>query len=228
MTEKQIVTKVLVLISSALQTNRDSENAIKMAAYMKHFSFYGVKAPARSALLKLIWSQHKEEIKAHFKPLITALWKKPEREYQMIAMEILGKCQKSLTPNDLPWVQRLITTKSWWDTVDYLASNTVGHILKSNKQLATEIAHQYYNTEEMWLQRTAILFQLKYKDQVDEELLYNLITSSLGSSEFFIRKACGWALRQYSKYDPFSVKSYMEANKTDMSKLTWREGSKYL
>ena len=228
MTEKQKVTHLTDLISSALEAHKHSENAAQMEAYMKHFPFYGVKSPERSALLKPIWAQYKKDIQAHFRPLITTLWSKNEREYQMIAMELLGKCQKALTDADLPWVQQLITTKSWWDTVDYLASHSVGYILKSDTTLARVTANQFYNTGELWLQRTALLFQLKYKDQVDTELLYSLIDKSLASEEFFIRKACGWALRQYSKYNPVSVGTYMEANKAKMSKLTWREGSKYL
>ncbi len=228
MTEKQLITHLTELISSALQANSNSENAIKMAAYMKHFPFYGVKSPARTDLFKPIWALHKEDIKSHYRPLISALWKKQQREYQMISMLLLGKCQKGLTKQDLPWVKELITTKSWWDTVDYLASNTVGYILRSDKTLARSTANQFYETGELWLQRTALLFQLKYRGQVDTELLYSLIDQSLDSEEFFIRKACGWALRQYSKYNPLSVSNYMEANKSNMSKLTWREGSKYL
>ncbi len=223
------VPEITNLLTSALQAASNPIDADKMEAYMKNrFPFYGVKAPARTALLRPILKTYKANITEQIQPLVHNLWQQPAREYQMLAMELLGKCQKNFTPTDLPFVEELITTKSWWDTVDYLASNTIGHILALDAGLARNTAHKYIESENLWLRRTALLFQLKYKDQVDEQLLYALIDKSLGEQEFFIRKACGWALRQYSKYNHKSVKAYMEANKEKMSTLTWREGSKYL
>ncbi len=223
------VSEITNLLTSALEATSNPTDADKMEAYMKNrFHFLGVKAPARTALLRPIWKTYRTDITEQIRPLVLHLWQQPAREYQMLAMELLGKCQKNLLPSDLPFVEELITTKSWWDTVDYLASNSIGHILASDKGLARDIAHRYIESEDLWLRRTALLFQLKYKDQVDEQLLYTLIDKSLGEEDFFLRKACGWALRQYSKYNPQSVKAYMEANKEKMSPLTWREGSKYL
>jgi len=201
----------------------------KMAAYMKgHFPFYGVNAPARKEIVTRIWQSEKAVINNQIRPLVKAMWSKEHRENQMIALDLMGRCKKQFTEDDLPFVESLITTKSWWDTVDFLASTSIGYILQRDKVLATDTARRYMNNENMWLQRTALIFQLKYKEDTDAHLLYELIDKTKGSKEFFINKASGWALRQYSKFDPEGVKSYISDNETKLARLTIREGSKYL
>lgn len=201
----------------------------KMAAYMKnHFPFYGVNAPTRKEIVNRLWRTEKKTISKQLRPLVEALWQKRHREYQMVALELLGKCKRELTLSDLPLIEKLITSKSWWDTVDFLASTIVGQILKSDQVLASQVAKKYMASDSMWLQRTALIFQLKYKDETNAQLLLNCIDQTLGSKEFFINKASGWALRQYSKFNPSLVSDYIQKNEALLSKLTIREGSKYL
>lgn len=221
--------QIIAEISQALQSSQDPIKAEKMAAYMKdRFPFYGVPAPQRTAILRPIWHKRKPIIKSHIVEITEKLWALPQREYQMIAMELTGKCKSAYTEDNLEHISSLITQKSWWDTVDFLASTIIGHILSKDSTLAKRVANEYMQSDNMWQQRTAILFQLKYKDTVDEELLYRLIVATKGSKEFFINKASGWALRQYSKYNPHSVGTFIASNKDWMTNLSIREGSKYL
>lgn len=220
---------ILESISKGLSNAKDKTNSDSMSAYMKNnFKFYGVKSPERNKILKPIWSEYKTAIKAEFRPIVQELWKKDQREYQMIAMDILAKCKRLTYSDDLPFIKNLILTKSWWDTVDFLASTSIGHILKNDKAQAVISANSFYDQGELWLQRTALLFQLKYKSDTDEVLLYDLIKRTFGSKEFFINKASGWALRQYSKFNKDSVRQFINENQGKMAPLTIREGSKYL
>jgi 3-methyladenine DNA glycosylase AlkD len=125
----------------------------------------------------------------------------------------------------LELLQELITSKSWWDTVDPLASSFVGTLASRYPELIPQI-DQWAADANMWLRRTAILFQLKFKENTDEERLYTNIQFNAERKEFFIQKAMGWALREYSKTNPESVRVFIERN--SLPKLTIREGSKYI
>lgn len=215
--------------SEELKAQAHPHTGEKMSAYMKnHFAFYGVPSPARRAILTNIWKQEKSAFLSHIRPLTQELWIKDQREYQMIALDLMGKSKKVFKIEDLPLLEYFITTKSWWDTVDFLASTMIGHILKGRADEAEAVAERYMSSDNMWLQRTALIFQLKYKDETDEALLYRLIDQTTGSKEFFINKASGWALRQYSKFQPASVEQYISDNREKLAKLTIKEGSKYL
>ena len=217
------------IIQEAVSAHLNPTRAEAMAAYMKnHFSFAGISAPQRSVLLRPIWRDHKPTIKEDIHNICNDLWMLDHREYQMIAMELMGKCKKQFNTDDLNFVQNLITTKSWWDSVDFLASTILGTILKPHPNLAQDVAREMMSSNNMWLKRSALIFQLKYKSETNKALLYELIAETQGSTEFFINKAAGWALRQYSKFNPSSVALFIQDNKDWLSKLTVREGSKYL
>lgn len=225
-----MTTKELIdLFEKEYQANSNRANANQMRAYMKdQYPFVGIKAPLRKELFRSHWKNHKSLIINEYQDIVTKLWNKPERDYQMLALEVLSKSQKQLSVFDLPFLEKLIITKSWWDTIDFLASNSVAYILKGNTKLQTEVTNKFFNSGNMWLQRTALLFQLKYKDQTDQKLLFELIRRTFGSKEFFINKASGWALRQFSKFEPGVVKDFINVNRENLSNLTIREGSKYL
>ncbi len=225
-----MATKILLdFFTEELILQRNEEAAKKMSAYMKDlFPFYGVSAPLRKDMISRLWQTEKKLIHQEIRPLTTALWKMEKREYQMIALDLLGRTKKQFANEDLPFIEALITTKSWWDTVDFLASTMIGEILKSEGKLARIKALEYMSNTNMWLQRTALIFQLKYKDQTNIDLIYELIRQTEGSKEFFINKASGWALRQYSKFNPKSVSDFIDSNRTHLASLTIREGSKYL
>lgn len=158
--------------------------------------------------------------------MIEELWEKDEREYQYTALVYIEKSLNKLQKSDLPFMEMLITTKSWWDTVDAIAPKAVGKIAEKFPEVVEETMNGWAVSENMWLRRAALLFQLKYKQNTNEELLYHYIVQNADSKEFFIRKAIGWALREYSKTNPASVKQFIEG--TRLAPLSVREGSKYV
>jgi len=158
--------------------------------------------------------------------ILLALWNEPEREFQYAALFLLEKNTKKLTSEHIELAEKLIITKSWWDTVDYLAANIVGTILKKQPKLISTYAEKWIHSNNIWLQRTALLFQLKYKKETDELLLYRYIRTCISSKEFFIQKAIGWVLREYSKVDPDSVIRFVESE--DLPALSRREALKVI
>ena len=215
------------LLTHLFEENRNEENAEPMKKYMKdHFPFLGIKKPQRSELEKQFFQETgllKEPFKKEF---IRELWEKEEREYQYTGLVYMEKSLKKLEKADLPFMEELITTKSWWDTVDAIAPKPVGTIAEKYPEVIAETINRWAIDDYLWLRRAAILFQLKYKGQTNAELLYRYIKQNADSKEFFIQKAIGWALREYSKTNPASVKEFIEGTK--LAPLSVREGSKYL
>ena len=222
-------TNIISKIKSEFELHSNPSRAIKMAAYMKDkFPFYGVPSPVRKKIISAIWKSNKEEIKSNIIQLVKELWEEDQRELQYFAMDLMSKCEKLFDESHMNDFEHCIVNKSWWDTVDFLAANPVGYVLKGASKLQFQKSNEYIGSGNIWLQRTALLFQLKYKDEVDESLLYSNIKRLLGTREFFINKAIGWALRQYSKFNPYSVGHFIDNHRSDLSGLSIREGSKYL
>ena len=209
------------------EQNRNPENAVPMENYMKnHFPFLGIKSPERKVLMKQFFEES-GILKQDFQPdFVLALWEMEEREYQNAAMDYLERFLKKLEKQHLSFIEHLIVTKSWWDTVDFLAAKPVGTIASKYPEVIAETIEGWAYGDHLWLQRSAILFQLKFKERTDEKLLYRYILQNKDSKEFFIQKAIGWALREYSKTNPASVKAFIESN--TLPKLSVREGSKYI
>lgn len=219
--------KAISQIKSLFEENRNRENAIPMAKYMKNkFPFLGIKTPARKGLMKIFYQESGILGEPFQEDLVLALWEQDEREYQYAALDYIGRSLKKLNKTDLPLMEKLITTKSWWDTVDMLAQHPVGTIALKFPEVIPETMEGWAFGNHIWLQRAAILFQLKYKAKTDEGLLYTFIKHNAASKEFFIQKAIGWALREYSKTNPESVRMFIAQN--ELPKLSVREGSKYI
>jgi len=214
-------------ILEVCQYHLDSNKKKQMEAYMKNkFIFFGIPQPLRQLILKDIKTKYHFQWTSDTKELVNILWNSDHRELQYIAMDILKPLSKKLTLEDLDWVESMIVHKSWWDTVDFLATHLVGHIL-SNSENKENYAISRIENDHMWLNRTALLFQLKYKKETNWNLLQTLILMSESSNEFFIRKAQGWALREYSKTNPLVVRTFVE-NNPQLSGLTRREAMKYV
>ncbi|MTI20623.1 DNA alkylation repair protein [Fulvivirga sp. RKSG066] len=217
----------LVALQQHLESARNDVEAERMSAYMKgHFQFLGIKAPDRKRLLSSFLKQHGKPNREELSDVIIGLWSLPYREYQYCAMEIAQKVIKKPLPDDMLTVTYMLEYKQWWDTIDFIASNLVGHIFEHDH----EAKHTYFNkwiaSKDMWLNRTAILFQLKYKEKTDSELLTKAILPHVASKEFFHQKAIGWALRQYSKFNRDWVSEFI--NQHELAPLSKREASKYL
>jgi 3-methyladenine DNA glycosylase AlkD len=221
-----LLSNEIEILTALFEENRNDENAGPMRKYMKdHFSFLGIKSPLRKELERQFFKET-EILKLPFnKDFVTSLWEKDEREYQYTAITYTGKFIKKLPKGMILFFEKLIMSKSWWDSVDSIAP-LVGELARKYPEIIGETIDGWAVDDNFWLRRTAILFQLKYKQQTNEDLLYEYIGKNADSKEFFIQKAIGWALREYSKTNPVSVKAFIEGNK--LAPLSVREGSKYV
>lgn len=205
--------------------NKNEENAVPMAKYMKNkFPFLGLKKLERVALSKEFLKEKKKSKVVDW-DFIFKCYELPEREFQYLAIDYMGKIADLFTPNDMEKIEKLITTKSWWDTVDPL-SQIVGSIAMKYPETKETTLTRWMESDNIWLKRVSILFQLKYKGKTDTEFLKKAILTNANTNEFFINKAIGWALREYSKTNKEWVRSFIENNQ--LSKLSIREGSKYI
>jgi 3-methyladenine DNA glycosylase AlkD len=217
----------LNFLVTLFEKNRNPENSLPMQKYMKnHFPFLGIKTPLRRQLTRDFYKETGILKQALNLELVTQLWLKDEREYQYVAQDYLVKSIKKINCSHLPFIEELITTKSWWDTVDVLSPHLVGNIAKVTPSTIEEKIEGWGFGEHLWLKRSSILFQLKYKEETNETILYKYIKANANSKEFFIQKAIGWALREFSKTNPNSVRHFI--NETTLPKLSVREGSKYI
>ncbi len=212
---------------SLFELHSNTENAEKMAQYMRHqFEFYGIKAPLRKELLKELEQKQGRLKGSDLMEFVQAAWEEPQRELQYLAMDRMDKVKRQLNLDFLSILEYCIVHKSWWDSVDWLAINGIGTILKKHPKYIQKYNEKWISSDNIWLNRTAILFQLKYKDQTNIDLLFFNILAVSNSKEFFLQKAAGWALRQLSKSNPLLVNDFIQNH--ILPPLTVREGSKYL
>jgi len=203
----------------------DEEQSLPMRAYMRNkFPFIGIRSPLRKQLLQqyfTIYDMPKEE---DLLIEVEALYNLSEREFQYVAIALLDKQKKKLGITDLDFLKSLITEKSWWDSIDSIAPSIVGGIVLRDRDAGEEVMKQWSESDNMWLNRSAILHQLKYKKEMNEELLFSIIHQHKESQEFFIQKAIGWVLREYAKTNPGIVVSFV--NSTELKPLSRREALK--
>lgn len=210
-------------IQDALQPLADAGRADSMAAYMKgKFDFLGIQTPARrQATLPLIRAFTGNPLFA-----TRELWALPAREYQYVAVDLLRRQNTRLAASDLPMLEALIQDKSWWDTVDGLAP-TIGAIVAREPKLLSRM-DALIRSPDFWLRRVALLHQLDRKEKTDEARLFEYCLRCADEQELFIRKAIGWALRQYARTNPAAVRQFLETNRGKLSSLSFREAAKHL
>lgn len=215
-------------LTSVFTQHANAVNAIPMEAYMKGlFKYHGIKTNQRRRLFKEVWNKHKDEVTAHPREIALELYNKTEREYHYCGIEILmNELKKKFVKEDIKLIEKLIITHSWWDSVDVIAKYLLGEYLKQYPAEIPKVISRFSDSDNMWLNRSAILFQLGYKKDTDEALLYSEALKHRESKEFFIQKAIGWALREYGKTNPGSVRKFVESAK--LKPLSTREALKNL
>jgi len=214
-------------LRAIFEDHKNPEYAIPMSNYMKNkFEFLGMKTPVRKELLKEFFKQNGYPDIIDLETIVRDLWKLPEREYQYVALNLLRRYAKKVPENFIDLYEYLIIDKSWWDSVDGIASWLVGVHFQRFPELKEIYIGKWMTSGNMWLQRTCILFQLGYKEKTDVMLLGHLIMTVADSEEFFLRKAIGWALREYSKTDQQAVINFVENN--ELSNLSKREAYKWM
>jgi 3-methyladenine DNA glycosylase AlkD len=207
------------------------QKAQAMAAYMKHqFAFLGVATPARRQACKPLIKELKGCTAAQLFSLAEQLWTLPEREYQYLAIDLLAQHYRQFSMQDIPQLLQLVQNKSWWDSVDALAG-VIGDVLFAQRgaqadcQTCMDAALRHPN---FWLRRVALLHQLGWREATDVTRLFAYAKTVASEKEFFIRKAIGWALRDYAWHDPAAVQRFLEAERAHLSSLSYREASKNL
>lgn len=209
------------------EANRNEELISQMTAYMKnHFSYYGIKSPLRKELQKQFITLHGNLEPNEATVEVKKVWNNCNREINYVIQDILRHKKYWQDENSIELAEWMIINKSWWDTVDAIAVNCVGQYLKFHPEKIEYYNSKWITSDNMWLNRTAILFQLKYKKETNFELLKNNIRHHSHQREFFIKKAIGWSLREYSKVNPSAVIKFI--NENELQNLSIREASKYL
>jgi 3-methyladenine DNA glycosylase AlkD len=217
-------------IESALRPLADAQHAVPMRAYMlNQFEFLGIRAtPRRQALRDL--PRMNPWTASELLELVDLLWEMPEREFQYAAVDVLSKHYRQLCPDNVPQLLQLVQRKSWWDTVDGLASvvgGIVRHALPGQPDVQRAMDAWLLHPN-MWVRRVAMLHQLGWKSQTDEALLLHYALTLSSETEFFIRKAIGWALRDHARTRPEAVRAFLAQHAQRLSGLTRREAGKHL
>ena len=215
-------------LDALLRPAADPARAAGQAAYMRdQFPFLGLPAPQLRKLGRAALAGRPPPDEATLRADALALWACEEREYQYVACSYLTDHVTVPGPGFLPVLETLITTKSWWDTVDPLATRVAGGLVHRHPAL-TAAMDAWSRADDKWLVRTAILHQLHYGAATDVERLFGYCAAQAGHRDFFVRKAIGWALRQYARTDPGAVRAFLDAHRDRLSGLSIREAAKHL
>lgn len=216
-----------------LHQHRNDSNALLMEKYMRsQFKFLGIKAPERRRLTQPYLKQELQRAKKSGTDysidwmFIKNCWQAPEREFQLLAADYLKLCQIYLKADDLNKLKELVTTKSWWDSVDSLVK-IVGFLAHQSADMKAQLL-DWSLSDNIWLRRASIIHQLGMKNHTDTSLLSRCIQNNFASQEFFINKAIGWALRDYAKTNEQWVSDFLTTHQQQLAPLSWREASKHL
>ena len=216
-------------VTAELKRLADPAKAPAMAAYMKTAQpFFGVSTPVRTAMLKQIGDQFAPPDQKSYTRAVMALWKLPHREERYCAITFARRYEQFITSESLPLYERMIREGAWWDFVDEIAVNLVGTVYGNFRAQTRPLIEQWIDDEHMWIRRTALLSHLKHKRETDAAQLFKHCLKRADESEFFIRKAIGWALREYSKTNPRAVRAFLKTNRKQLSNLSYTQGSKHL
>lgn len=228
MNNDQVFQKI-ALLESEFKKHSNFEYGLAMSKYMKdHFPFFGINAPLRKQIQTSWLKEIPTDLNSESRwAIIFELWNKEEREFHHVAYDFLNSWNKKhISATDTSKLKWLISNNSWWDTVDSIASNYLGKYCKLFPIEANVLIEEWRYSENMWLNRSCLIFQLKYGIDVDFELLKSLIIQYQPVKEFFIQKAIGWSLRQYSKFNAEAVRNFVD--EINLQGLAKREASKYL
>jgi 3-methyladenine DNA glycosylase AlkD len=195
-----------------------------MTAYMRNlFPYFGINRPERELINKEIFPQIKAVAsEAFLKEIASLCWQKSEREYHYFALDLLSKHIKLLNAQSLSWLLELAVRHAWWDSIDFLAIKVIGKLVLNFPELAERMEELSVH-ENKWLRRIAIIHQIPFKKNTDEKKLFQYCLYNASDTDFFIRKAIGWALREYGKTNPTAVVAFVEKYNDLFSNLTKKE-----
>lgn len=211
-----------------LQQLADASAAKTMAAYMKtSMPFYGVRATDRRALVKELSKLYPINTQQDYLEIVETLWHQPHREEKYIAIDIARAYPHYADIAAIPLFEKIIREGAWWDFVDDVAINLIGHVLMHHPVLMWPIIEQWINDPDIWIARTAIICQNKFKKKTDEKRLFSFCLQRAHEKNFFMKKAIGWALREYAKTETEAVYIFVEQHSSKLSQLSYKEATKH-
>ncbi|QCX38196.1 DNA alkylation repair protein [Aureibaculum algae] len=222
-----MISDFIDILAIEFQQQANPTIAVAQKAYMRgQFEYFGLKTDTRRAIQKPFLIKAYLPEKKELTTLVKILWLKPQRDFHYFAQELVFKYVKQFEKEDIALLEYMVRHNSWWDTVDYIAVKLMGSYFKKFPEQRVTYCSKWLQSDNIWLQRSALLFQLKYKTEMDTQLLSSTITSLLGFKEFFINKAIGWVLREYSRTNPDWVITFVD--KTKLSNLSKKEALRLL
>lgn len=212
----------------ALVDHSDADIAAGQFAYMKGIQpFRGVKTPQRRALLRDRLAAHPVTDFDSYTTNVRELWNGRFREERYLALDLAAR-MKTFRAEALPLFEEMLAEADWWDVLDPLAADLLGETLRDRRNLLARKVRQWRRSDHLWTRRAALLVQLKYRRETDEGLLFETVRELAAETDFFIRKAIGWALREYAKTDPHGVQRFVSEHEKQLSPLSRREALKRL
>ncbi len=223
------VTEACRFASSELAALGDTTKAAGMQAYMKtDMPFYGVQSPQLKQVLRRLTERFPLQTREEYEQLVLALWVLPQREEKYLAQRIASKHKIFIVPDSMHIYRLFITEGQWWDFVDEAATHQVRELVRNYPNEAWPEVDTWVDSDDMWLRRASIICQIGLKEQTDTGRLFSFCERRMGEPEFFIRKAIGWALREYAKTDPDAVVDFVTRHRESLSGLSYREATKHI
>ncbi|MFE6974602.1 DNA alkylation repair protein [Streptomyces sp. NPDC057682] len=219
---------LLARLTECYPAAADPERARSSAAYLKHVApFLGIPMPERRALSRTVVAGTPRPDEPDCVAVALRCWALPEREYHYFAVDYLrrhaGRCSSAF----VPVLRHLVSTVPWWDTVDALAAHVAGPLVAADPEQARTM-DAWIEDGDLWVVRTALLHQLRFKEATDARRLFAYCLRRAGHPDFFVRKAIGWSLREYAKTDPEAVRDFVDAHRDRLAPLSVREATKHL
>ena len=216
-------------VTAALAAAADPDKAAQMAAYMKtEMPFFGVQTRQRDAILREVYRGVCCKNHEDYQALVLAIWERPHREEKYLAIRLARRYPDLRTPASLPLYERLIREGAWWDFVDEIAGHLLGAVLTADPDATWPTLDAWIDDDDLWIRRAALLAQKRHKDRTDQDRLFAYCRKLATDQDFFIRKAVGWALREYAHTDPDAVRHFLDDHRDLLSPLSIREASRHL
>ncbi len=217
------------MVTSRLAEAADPEKAPAMQAYMKtEMPFYGVQKAGRTPILRDLVKAHRPETADSYRQLVLALWNLDHREEKYIALGFARHFESHILPNQTDLYHQLTVEGAWWDLVDEVATHLIRHLVVGYQVESWPVVDGWIDDDDMWLRRAALICQVGAKERTDSERLFTYCAARAPEEEFFIRKAIGWALRDYAWTAPTAVAGFINTHRAELSGLSYREGSKHI
>lgn len=214
---------------SALAARRDPDKAVAMQSYMRaDMPFYGVQKSGREPILRHLSTEFTPADREEYEATVMALWELPHREEKYLAQGVAASFRQFIVLESLPLYRRFIVEGAWWDFVDETATHMIRQLVIDHPEETWPVVDGWVDDDDMWLRRAAIICQVGAKERTDADRLWRYCASRAHEKEFFIRKAIGWALRDYARTDPGAVAGFVDRHRDDLSGLSFREATKHI